>query len=144
MNTMQSTEQSTQEKNRNRNSAQTTITGKNLEPMIQTSCNQSTTPSASSPNRLIAQSPSHNALHTISQPYLGDSSNFGPFYHHHSHHHHLPSYGNPYEKYKSTTNIHHARSPNASPYDPYQGFYTPTSHHHQIVRPNGYIDLVPR
>lgn len=115
-----------------------------MESVVQTNCNSTTniaSPLTQSPNRLIAQSPSHTSLHTISQPYLGDSSNFGPFYHHHSHHH-LPSYGNPYEKYKPTSNIH--RSPNASPYDPYQGFYTPATHHHQIVRSNGYIDLVPR
>lgn len=93
------------------------------------------------PNR-PPQNTSHamanNTLHTIGQPYLGDTSNFGAFYHHHSHHH-IPSYGNPYDKYKT----HHNRSPNASPYDTYQGFYTPPTHH-QIVRPNGYIDLMPR
>lgn len=104
------------------------------------------------PERMIQSPTSHSltngtALHTISQPYLGDSSNFGPFYHHHHHHgqhHHISSYGNPYDKYKT---VHHARSPNTSPYDPYQSFYSPTTHHHhhhQIVRPNGYIDLVPR
>lgn len=169
LNNMQPSEQNGQEKNRqNRNSTQTTAKGlysktspsdpkirnlicifssisKGMEPMNPPNCNPTTnvsTPTASSPNRMIVQSPSHGALHTMAQPYLGDSSNFGPFYHHHSHH--LPSYGNPYDKYKPTTNMHHARSPNASPYDPYQAFYTPTSHHHQIVRPNGYIDLVPR
>lgn len=100
-----------------------------------------TVQSVTTPERMI-QSPSHGGIHTITQPYLGDSSNFGPFYHHHGQHHHIPSYGNPYDKYKS---VHHTRSPNASPYDPYQSFYTPNSHHHhQIVRPNGYIDLVPR
>lgn len=125
------------------------------EMLNHTSCNQSrlegnnvnctmTTSSATSPERMI-QSPSHNlgngAIHTISQPYIGDSSNFGAFYHH-GQHHHLPSYGNPYDKYKS---VHHGRSPNTSPYDPYQSFYSSTPHHHhQIVRPNGYIDLVPR
>lgn len=103
------------------------------------------TQSTTSPERMI-QSPSHGlsngALHTINQPYLGDSSNFGAFYHHHGQHHHIPSYGNPYEKYKS---VHHTRSPNTSPYDPYQSFYSSNAHHHhQIVRPNGYIDLVPR
>lgn len=102
-------------------------------------------PSAASPERMI-QSPSHGlvngTLHNISQPYLGDSSNFGPFYHHHGQHPHIPSYGSPYDKYKS---VHHARSPNTSPYDPYQSFYSSNPHHHhQIVRPNGYIDLVPR
>lgn len=100
-----------------------------------------TATSTQSPNRLT-QNSSHgltnNSLHTIAQPYLGDSSNFGPFYHHHSHHH-IPSYGNPYDKYIT----HHVRSPNASPHDTYQGFYSSTTHH-QIVRPNGYIDLVPR
>lgn len=110
---------------------------------------------ASTPERLIQTSPTatHSltngtALHAISQPYMGDSSNFGPFYHHHHHHHgqhhHISSYANPYDKFKS---VHHARSPNTSPYDPYQSFYSPSTHHHhhhQIVRPNGYIDLVPR
>lgn len=124
----------------------------------QTNCNQNrmeavnmncgmTAESATSPERMIQSPSSHGgitngALHPITQPYLGDSSNFGPFYHHHGQHHHIPSYGNPYDKYKS---VHHTRSPNATSYDPYQSFYSPTSHHHhQIVRPNGYIDLVPR
>lgn len=93
-------------------------------------------------NRLTPQNSPHgmpnNGLHSIGQPYLGDTSNFGPFYHHHGHHH-MPSYGNPYDKYKT----HHTRSPNTSPYDTYQGFYSPPTHH-QIVRPNGYIDLMPR
>lgn len=107
-------------------------------------CNMSAQ-SATTPERMI-QSPSHGlsngGLHTINQPYLGDSSNFGAFYHHHGQHHHIPSYGNPYDKYKS---VHHTRSPNTSPYDPYQSFYSSNAHHHhQIVRPNGYIDLVPR
>lgn len=106
-------------------------------------CNM-TAQTATSPEPII-QSSSHGltngTFHTISQPYLGDTSNFGPFYHHHGQHHHIPSYGNPYDKYKG---VHHARSPNNSPYDAYQSFYSPTPHHHQIVRPNSYIDLVPR
>lgn len=108
-------------------------------------CNMTTTSAATSPaNERMIQSPTHSlgngAIHTISQPYIGDTSNFGPFYHHHhGQHHHIPSY--PYDKYKS---VHHARSPNTSPYDPYQSFYSSAPHHHQIVRPNGYIDLVPR
>lgn len=128
------------------------------EMVSQANCNQTrlvdaanmncdmTTQSTTSSERMI-QSPLHGgltngALHPITQPYLGDSSNFGPFYHHHGQQHHIPSYGSPYDKYKS---VHHARSPNASPYDSYQSFYPQTSHHHhQIVRPNGYIDLVPR
>lgn len=106
-------------------------------------CNM-TAQTATTPERMI-QSVSHGltngSLHSIGQPYLGDSSNFGPFYHHHGQQHHISSYGNPYDKYKS---VHHARSPNTSPYDTYQSFYSPTPHHHQIVRPNSYIDLVPR
>lgn len=117
-------------------------------------CNMAPPPpsATTTPERMIQSPTSHTltngtALHTISQPYLGDSSNFGPFYHHHhhgQHHHHISGYGSPYDKYKS---VHHARSPNTSPYDPYQSFYSPTTHHHhhhQVVRPNGYIDLVPR
>lgn len=114
--------------------------------VVNANCNMSV-PSAASPERMI-QSPSHGlvngTLHNISQPYLGDSSNFGPFYHHHGQHPHIPSYGSPYDKYKSMHHAH-ARSPNTSPYDPYQSFYSSNPHHHhQIVRPNGYIDLVPR
>lgn len=111
------------------------------------SCNATQTSLNSSPNRLM-QSPPNDLTntsihHTITQPYLGDSSNFGAFYHHH-HHSHL-NYGNPYDKYKIPPNVHYSRSPNASPYGSYQGFYSPnpTHHHHQIGRPNGYID-VPR
>lgn len=124
-------------------SSQTNCTQMRLD-VSNVNCSMSAQPTTS-PERMI-QSPSHalsnGALHTINQPYLGDSSNFGAFYHHHGQHHHLPSYGNPYDKYKS---VHHTRSPNASPYDPYQSFYSANAHHHhQMVRPNGYIDLVPR
>lgn len=74
------------------------------------------------------------------QPYLGgtENSNFGPFYHHHSH---LPSYGNPYEKFKIPSNAH-SRSTTSPYHGSYQGFYGTA--HHQLGRPNGYIDLVPR
>lgn len=125
----------------------TPITCNTSRPMDATNANcnpQTTLPH--SPNRLSHQSPpsemTNNSIHhTISQPYLGDSSNFGPFYHHH--HPHL-NYGNPYDKYKIPSNVHYSRSPNTSPYGTYQGFYAPNStHHHPISRSNGYID-VPR
>lgn len=133
----------------------------NTSPTMETNLNNnnnnslSTTPST---NQRFSQSPSSqtqqlpDAAHVISQPYSGESSNFGPFYHHHHHHHsHIPSYGNPYDKFKIPPSNVHSRSPNASPYGSYQGFYSAAAaaahhhHHHQIVRPpNGYIDLVPR
>lgn len=129
----------------------------NTSPTMETNLNNnslSTTPNSSLGNRY---SPSQtqqlsDPTHIISQPYSAESSNFGPFYHHHHHHHgHIPSYGNPYDKFKIPTSNVHSRSPNASPYGSYQGFYTAAAavahhhHHHQIVRPpNGYIDLVPR
>lgn len=83
------------------------------------------------------QSSAHNAL--AAQQYGVENSNFGPFYHHHSH---IPSYGNPYEKFKIPSTAHTRRA--TSPYHgTYQGFYG-TAAHHQLGRPNGYIDLVPR
>lgn len=85
-----------------------------------------------------SQTVATNPLHTIAQPYPAENSNFGAFYHHHGH---MPSYGNPYDKFKIPSNVHHGRS-SSSPYGGYQGFYT--TPHHQMVRPNGYIDLVPR
>ncbi|XP_031638292.1 T-box transcription factor TBX10 [Contarinia nasturtii] len=161
LNNMQAHDQSGPEKIRqNRHPTQTTISAKNGEMVSQANCNQTrldttnincsmtAAQTATSPERMIQSPSSHAALtngnlHSISQPYLGDTSQFGPFYHHHGQHHHIPSYGNPYDKYKS---VHHTRSPNTSPYDAYQSFYptTPHHHHHQIVRPNSYIDLVPR
>lgn len=90
------------------------------------------------PNR-YTQSPHQSTqsnIHTLSQPYGAESSNFGPFYHHHNH---IPSYGNPYDKFKIPSNAH-TRS-TSSPYGTFQGFY---GNPHQLGRPNGYIDLVPR
>lgn len=125
----------------------------NTSPNIDSNINSniiSTTSDASPNSNRYTQSPLNqlsNTIHghAIAQPYSGESSNFGPFYHHHHHHHpnHMPSYGNPYDKFKIPANIH-SRSPNTSSYGGYQGFYSTTSHHHQMVRPNGYIDLVPR
>lgn len=86
-----------------------------------------------------------SSLQAVAQPYPSDPSNYGPFYHHH--HNHISSYGNPYDKFKYPGNIH-SRSPNSSPYAGYQGFYPTNTHHHhhahQMIRPSGYIDLVPR
>ncbi len=96
-------------------------------------------PAIPHPNR-YTQSPHQSTqsnIHTaISQPYGTESSNFGPFYHHHNH---MPSYGNPYDKFKIPSNAH-SRS-TSSPYGSFQGFY---GNPHQLGRPNGYIDLVPR
>lgn len=96
----------------------------------------------------FVQSPSNQMATTnatIAQPYAGDVSNFGPFYHHH-HNHLSAGYGIPYDKFKYPPN---SRSPTNSPYTAYQSFYPSNVHHHhhhhrQMVRPNGYIDLVPR
>lgn len=89
-----------------------------------------------------------SSLQAVAQPYPSEPSNFGPFYHHHHHHNHISSYGNPYDKFKYPGNIH-SRSPNSSPYGGYQSFYPTNTHHHhphphQMIRPSGYIDLVPR
>ena len=110
----------------------------NTSPHIETQTNLNNNNNVTMSTNRYSQSPHQisNAIHTISQPYSADSSNFGAFYHHHSH---VPSYGNPYDKFKIPSNVH-SRSTN-SPYGSYQGFYAAP---HQIVRPNGYIDLVPR
>lgn len=92
---------------------------------------------SSTPATSLQQSAAHNSLAV--QQYGAENSNFGPFYHHHSH---IPSYGNPYEKFKIPSTAHTRRA--TSPYHgTYQGFYG-SAPHHQLGRPNGYIDLVPR
>lgn len=116
----------------------------NGSPTMQTPTNRYTqnSPHQTSVATTITSTATSNPLHTIAQPYPGENSNFGAFYHHHSH---MPSYGNPYDKFKIPANVH-SRSSN-SPYGGYQGFYSTAAthhHHHQMVRPNGYIDLVPR
>ncbi|XP_055844885.1 T-box transcription factor TBX1 [Episyrphus balteatus] len=79
-----------------------------------------------------------NIYSAIGQSYTSESSNFGAIYHHNHHHlSHGHGYGNPYDKIKVPG---HMRQTN--PYSTYQSFYG--SPHHQMVRPNGYIDLVPR
>lgn len=77
--------------------------------------------------------------HLLAQPYPNESSSFGPIYHAHSSLTHA-AYANPYDKYKLSPPAH-----TASAYSPaaYQGFYA-TTHHHQMIRPNGCVDYVPR
>lgn len=124
------------------------------QPNMETNAIGSIIPSSGSKSPIkdrFVQSPSNqmmanSTIQTIAQPYAGEVSNFGAFYHHHHHHNHIPaSYGLPYDKFKYPTN---SRSPTNSPYGSYQGFYSSNVHHHhhhrQMVRPNGYIDLVPR
>ncbi|CAD7087615.1 unnamed protein product [Hermetia illucens] len=72
------------------------------------------------------------SLYPIGQPYATECSNFGPIFHRHNHLSH--GYGSPYEKIKMTTHM-------GQHYNSYQSYYAPA---HQIVRPNNYIDLVPR
>lgn len=86
-----------------------------------------------------SQPPNPGPIHTITQPYGTENSNFGPFYHHHNHI--SAGYSSPYDKFKIPSNAHSRTS--TSPYGSYQGFYG-SGHHHQLARPNGYIDLVPR
>ena len=92
----------------------------------------------SSPSSISFQNATiHTSL--TSQPYGSDQSNFGPFSHHHNH---IPSYGNPYEKFKIPSSAH-TRTATSPYHGTYQGFYG-TPHYQLSSRPNGYIDLVPR
>lgn len=92
-----------------------------------------------------------NIYSTIAQPYASENSNFGAIYHHQHYH---SGYGNPYDKLKVTGHMRQspattAGSPtamataaaNAYGISSYQSFYGSP---HQMMRPNGYIDLVPR
>ncbi|XP_037941173.1 T-box transcription factor TBX1-A-like isoform X1 [Teleopsis dalmanni] len=107
----------------------------------------------------VVQSPQAHTTHSlaniyssIGQPYSSDNSNYGAIYHH-NHYHHSHSYGAPYDKIKvggghnmrtsSAGAATTAVSPSANPYamSSYQSFYGSP---HQMMRPNGYIDLVPR
>ncbi|XP_011293300.2 T-box transcription factor TBX1 [Musca domestica] len=103
-----------------------------------------------------------NIYSTLSQPYGSDNSNYGPIYH--NPHYHGHSYGNPYEKIKVTGHMRQAHghagansnsptglgtgnsvSPSGNSYgmSSYQSFYGSAAAH-QMMRPGGYIDLVPR
>ncbi|XP_073829619.1 T-box transcription factor 1 [Musca autumnalis] len=104
---------------------------------------------------------SANIYSSLSQPYATDNSNYGPIYH--NPHYHGHSYGNPYEKIKVTGHMRQAHghavpnsnsptglaggnsvSPSSNSYgmSSYQSFYGSAAH--QMMRPGGYIDLVPR
>ncbi|XP_037039117.1 T-box transcription factor TBX10 [Bradysia coprophila] len=127
--------------NRQRSNSRSTSNHSNKDDDIHSQQNgpaQTLDQSVPHPNR-YTQSPHQSTqsnIHTISQPYGTESSNFGPFYHHHNH---IPSYGSPYDKFKIPSNAHTRTT--SSPYAPFQGFY---GNPHQLGRPNGYIDLVPR
>ncbi|XP_017016218.2 T-box transcription factor TBX1 [Drosophila takahashii] len=98
-----------------------------------------------------------NIYSSIGQPYAQEQSNFGAIYHHnaaaaaaaHYHHGHAHAHGHA-----------HSHGPYASAYDKlkvsrhaaaaaygmgatYPSFYGSAAHH-QMMRPNSYIDLVPR
>ncbi|XP_036677169.2 T-box transcription factor TBX1 [Drosophila suzukii] len=100
-----------------------------------------------------------NIYSSIGQPYAQEQSNFGAIYHHnaaaaaaaHYHHGHAHAHGHAHS---------HAHGPYASAYDKlkvsrhaaaaaygmgatYPSFYGSAAHH-QMMRPNSYIDLVPR
>lgn len=92
-----------------------------------------------------------NIYSPIGQPYAAENSNFGAIYHNH----HYGSYGSPYEKIKvsghmrqmssnSTTSSVGNSSVSLGGNHHYgyhhQPFYSP----HQMIRSNGYLDLVPR
>ncbi|KMZ08776.1 T-box transcription factor TBX1 [Drosophila simulans] len=98
-----------------------------------------------------------NIYSSIGQPYAQEQSNFGAIYHHNAaaaaaaHYHHGHAHGHAHS---------HAHGPYASAYDKlkvsrhaaaaaygmgatYPSFYGSAAHH-QMMRPNSYIDLVPR
>lgn len=93
-----------------------------------------------------------NIYSTIGQPYAGENSNFGAIYHHQHYH---SGYGSPYDKLKVTSHMRQspasaagsptamasAAAANAYGISSYQSFYGSP---HQMMRPNGYMDLVPR
>ncbi|XP_067639857.1 T-box transcription factor TBX1 isoform X2 [Eurosta solidaginis] len=99
-----------------------------------------------------SQAMAANIYSTISQPYASENSNFGAIYHHQHYH---SGYGHPYDKLKVSSHMRPmmASASNSSPtamasaaasaygISSYQSFYGSP---HQIMRPNGYIDLVPR
>ncbi|KAM7347509.1 T-box transcription factor 1 isoform 1-T2 [Cochliomyia hominivorax] len=102
---------------------------------------------------------SSNIYSSIGQPYASDNSSYGPIYHHHHNtaaHYHGHSYATPYDKLKVSGHMRPAHSmtntpltsnsvttpsPNSYSMSSYQSFYGSP---HQMMRPGGYIDLVPR
>ncbi|TMW41178.1 hypothetical protein DOY81_013743 [Sarcophaga bullata] len=103
-------------------------------------------------SQVVPQQTPHN------HSYATDNSSYGPIYHHHNttaHHYHGHAYGTPYDKLKllatcvqthnistsspNANNVTH--SPNSYGMSSYQSFYGSP---HQMMRPAGYIDLVPR
>lgn len=84
------------------------------------------------------QSPQTAPQNTLAQAYGTESSNFGPLYHHHTSLTH-GGYGNPYDKYKVSPT--HPRPPTTYS-GAYQSYYGPSAH--QMMRPNGYLEFVPR
>lgn len=99
---------------------------------------------------------SANIYSSLGQPYMGDNSNYGPIYHHNAHYH-GHTYGSPYDKIKVTGHMRQSHNissntvssagnsvtPSANSYtmSSYQTFYGSP---HQMMRPGGFIDLVPR
>ncbi|XP_039499817.1 T-box transcription factor TBX1 [Drosophila santomea] len=102
-----------------------------------------------------------NIYSSIGQPYAQEQSNFGAIYHHNAaaaaaaHYHHGHAHGHAHSHAHG-----HAHGPYASAYDKlkvsrhaaaaaygmgatYPSFYGSAAHH-QMMRPNSYIDLVPR
>ncbi|XP_023309552.2 T-box protein VegT [Lucilia cuprina] len=101
---------------------------------------------------------SNNIYSSIGQPYTTDNSSYGPIYHHHHNaaHYHGHSYATPYDKLKVSGHMRQTHgvsnttlsgnsvttpSPNSYSMSSYQSFYGSP---HQMMRPGGYIDLVPR
>lgn len=101
---------------------------------------------------------SSNIYSSIGQPYATDNSSYGPIYHHHNAaaHYHGHAYATPYDKLKVTGHLRQTHSvsnsplsgnsvttpsPNSYTMSSYQSFYGSS---HQMMRPDGYIGLVPR
>uniref|UniRef100_A0A1B0BWA8 T-box domain-containing protein n=1 Tax=Glossina palpalis gambiensis TaxID=67801 RepID=A0A1B0BWA8_9MUSC len=95
-----------------------------------------------------------NIYSPIAQPYARDNSNFGPVYHHNPYYH-AHGYTSPYDKIKVSShmrqntgnNVNDATATGATTTVTSYGlggYQTLYSSSHQMMRPNGYIDLVPR
>ncbi|KAL9887211.1 T-box transcription factor 1 isoform 1-T6 [Glossina fuscipes fuscipes] len=95
-----------------------------------------------------------NIYSPIAQPYARDNSNFGPVYHHNPYYH-AHGYTSPYDKIKVSSHMRQntgntvndatatGATTTVTSYG-LGGYQTLYSSSHQMMRPNGYIDLVPR
>ncbi|KAH8320152.1 hypothetical protein KR074_003740 [Drosophila pseudoananassae] len=124
-------------------------------PLTPHSSSSASPPAASATPAANTGATQLNIYSSIGQPYAQEQSNFGAIYHHnaaaaaaahyhhghahsHSHAHGHAPYATAYDKLKVSR---HAAAYGMGP--SYPSFYGSAAHH-QMMRPNSYIDLVPR